>query len=55
MTKVIIKLNGENHNTMEALFTETGKALAEQIERFVQVALYGENEHTMYKMEIENA
>lgn len=55
MTKVIIKLGCENHNTMEALFAETGKALAEQIERFVQVALYGENERIMYKMEIENA
>ena len=56
MTKVIIKMDSsKNYSTMEALFAETGKALAEQIERFVQLALYGKNEHTMYKMEIENA
>lgn len=56
MTKVTIKLdNSKNHNTMEALFAETGKALAEQIERFVQIALYGESERTKYKLKIENA
>lgn len=55
MTKVIMKLDGsKNYSTMEALFTETGKALADQIERFVQSTLYGENEHTKYKLKIEN-
>lgn len=52
MTKVIIRMNGKN---VEGCFMENGKALAEQIERFVQIALYGENERTQYKMEIENA
>lgn len=56
MTKVIMKLDeSKNYSTMEALFTETGKALVDQIERFVQIALYGENEHIKYKLEIENA
>lgn len=52
MTKVIMKFDGSK--TMEAMFTETGKALAEQIERFVQIALYGESERIKYKLKIEN-
>ena len=55
MTKVIMKFDGsKNYSTMEALFTETGKALAEQIERFVQITLCGESERIKYKLKIEN-